>query len=97
MNIKEKKQLEEYVKRGAEFLDEMVPGWYRKINLRKLDISDQERCICGQLEYKFHARDVPYDLPATLGFRHKWGGEAEYDLMTEMWRVHIKMRRGEKS
>lgn len=37
------------VANGAQLLDEKIPGWYRRIDLRTLDLSNPQRCICGQL------------------------------------------------
>ena len=36
-------------KRGARWLDENVPGWEKRINLRTLRLADGESCICGQV------------------------------------------------
>lgn len=36
-------------KRGARWLDENVPGWWKRINVRTLRLSDGESCICGQV------------------------------------------------
>lgn len=41
---------EDRVKAGIKFLDENYNGnWREKINLDKLDISDHENCVLGQL------------------------------------------------
>lgn len=34
---------------GAALLDRLVPGWWRAIRLRELDINDGCKCITGQL------------------------------------------------
>lgn len=36
------------VAKGAAWLDKEVPGWERKIDLSKLNLSDCTDCICGQ-------------------------------------------------
>lgn len=43
---------------AASWLDEMVPGWYHKIDLEKFLLIDPTRCICGQIwdEHKFERR-----------------------------------------
>src|SRR5262245_51450155 len=35
-------------RKGARFLDKRVPGWFRKIRTRELDLSDPNVCILGQ-------------------------------------------------
>lgn len=37
------------VARGAKWLEEHVPGWYRHIHLPKFDISNGHQCVWGQL------------------------------------------------
>jgi len=39
---------------GATFLDRTMPGWWRCIDVGKLDLSDSCRCVLGQL----HAPDT---------------------------------------
>lgn len=37
------------VTRGAAWLDEIEPGWERKLDLSTLDINDPNQCVCGQV------------------------------------------------
>lgn len=39
----------ERVARGAALLDEKLPGWVERIDLDKLNLFDDERCVIGQL------------------------------------------------
>ncbi len=39
----------ERVAAGAQLLDEKIPGWYKRINLDTLNLSNPTNCICGQL------------------------------------------------
>lgn len=39
----------ERVARGVALLDEKVPGWHDRIDLSRLDMWDEARCILGQL------------------------------------------------
>lgn len=41
------------VRRGAELLDRVQPGWYNEIDTEILDISDCVRCVLGQLFHHF--------------------------------------------
>ena len=40
---------EKVVAKGAALLDDKVPGWWKVINLQKLDINDCHTCMLGQL------------------------------------------------
>lgn len=37
------------VENGARWLDENFPGWEDRINIDTLDLSNGQRCICGQV------------------------------------------------
>jgi hypothetical protein len=37
------------VDRGAEYLDRVMPGWATRIDVGRLDLSDGQTCILGQL------------------------------------------------
>lgn len=41
------------VKAGAEFLDEEVPGWYKRVDTDLLDLSSPVACILGQTFQQF--------------------------------------------
>lgn len=41
------------VERGAEFMDDKVPGWWLRINQSALNIQDSCGCILGQLFGRF--------------------------------------------
>ena len=45
----------ERVAKGAAFLDEREPGWDERIDLDRLDIDSNCRCILGQLHDKSYA------------------------------------------
>lgn len=40
--------LQERVNRGAELLDTLTPNWYKKINLKSLDLGSPDACVLGQ-------------------------------------------------
>lgn len=42
-------QAQVLVTRGAKLLDERVPGWWRRIRLETLKMSDCSLCVLGQL------------------------------------------------
>lgn len=37
------------IQRSAAKLDKEIPGWYKRIDVDKLNLGSDERCICGQL------------------------------------------------
>lgn len=51
------------VRRGARWLDENFPGWTRRVDPNTLNLSDGEKCICGQV---FESQAT--DDGATTGF-----------------------------
>lgn len=42
------------VDHGVAFMDTVLPGWWRKINLKTLDIFYPGRCVLGQCYGDFH-------------------------------------------
>lgn len=43
----------ERVRRGAEYLDEVDPGWHRRVNAETLELEDGKHCVLGQLHGEF--------------------------------------------
>jgi len=43
----------ERVRRGAQYLDEHDPDWYRSVNPESLELSDGSHCVLGQLHGDF--------------------------------------------
>ena len=41
------------VQRGAEYLDEIDPGWHRRVNADTLELEDGQHCVLGQLHGEF--------------------------------------------
>lgn len=54
------------VNRGAAWLDEIDPGWYREIDTSTLDLADEYSCVLGQ-SWNHYAR--ANDLRETAGTR----------------------------
>lgn len=94
--------------KGAAFLDEKVPGWFRRVKIRPLDLGDECRCVLGQLwegdssgvnPYMDQAKKLGISVNSTrgavaLGFdRSVKGGSVEYAALTEAWRDLIRVRR----
>lgn len=64
----------ERAKKGAEFLDEELPGWWNHINLSTLELDSFKNCILAQLYGSyFDGRDILFGyasnlLPSMYGF-----------------------------
>lgn len=43
------KQEKSAVAKGAKLLDKILPGWYKQVDLSKLDMGDASLCMMGQL------------------------------------------------
>ena len=95
-----------WVADGVALLDEVWPGWEREIDLNRLDVSDADLCILGQLYGSFtaglevletKAADCigNFSMPsARFGF-NAWSDELpEYDRLTDVWHAVITHRRG---
>lgn len=98
--------IEERVANGVKLLDEKRPGWYKKIDLAKLNINDCVHCIVGQLignywpenlglmyyyaEYSHGVERLTEDIGRELAY-----GELEADarLLTEEWKRVIELKR----
>ncbi len=45
--------MQERVQRGAAYLDEVDPGWHRRVNADTLELEDGHHCVLGQLHGEF--------------------------------------------
>lgn len=45
--------VQERVQRGAAYLDEVDPGWHRRVNADTLELEDGRHCVLGQLHGEF--------------------------------------------
>lgn len=89
-----------YIKRGAETLDKLIPGWFRKVKITELDLSCSCGCVIGQLDnagyYSKLEEKGLLEMPARYGFDiepYVDDGEREYDKLTEAWKGEIRARR----
>lgn len=46
-------KVHERVRRGAEYLDDMDPGWHRRVDAETLELEDGRHCVLGQLHGEF--------------------------------------------
>lgn len=81
------------VRRGADWLDAVYPGWDKKIDLTTLNLFSCSRCVCGQL--------FGWEGPGPAGlYDEEYGFDVsgdidkdEYAKLTEEWRDLIAARR----
>jgi hypothetical protein len=95
----------ERVARGAALLDEREPGWWKRIDLGKLDLASTCRCVLGQLwddapelwfdtgPYKRALDELGlyHGKDEDLGFDREDG--EHYPPLTAAWRELIEDRR----
>lgn len=88
------------VVRGAEFLDENLPGWEKKIDLETLDLSSTCGCVLGQ-QLRTGQADRRYDrMRKRLGLNDRQAdllgfnlyGTQRYSNLTAAWRRLIAAR-----
>lgn len=73
------------VKKGAQLLDKVLPGWHNEVALDKLDMSEGSMCMMGQLfgtgvESKLAETMYPQELDEA---REAYAGQDYYDRDVE--------------
>jgi hypothetical protein len=90
--------LAERVAAGASWLDQNQSGWEERIDPVRLDLSDAEDCILGQLYGGFYYAPVELDATYRYGFdidtRSAAHGRSidRFDQLTEAWRQLLAER-----
>lgn len=84
----------EEVTRGAAWLDENIPNWYRLINLDTFDISESQFCIVGQLNICTEmVEEYQRGFPPQLGFDTLEDEDGpSYRELQEAWVNEIEAR-----
>ena len=88
MDITEFEKSCKHVTDGASWLDEVSPGWERKIDVSILDISDCTACVCGQVLDGGWFNDLVMKKPAQWLWDHGFLWPEEGD----QWVALIKDR-----
>lgn len=82
---------------GAALLDRLVPGWWRRIRLRKLDIADGCNCVTGQLfgdfEKGLNRLDLSHDEARAYGLERATTDLYGYYGLTNAWKNEVRARR----
>jgi hypothetical protein len=87
---------------GASWLDSIRPGWFRRIDLRTLDISSDDCCIVGQLFGSFNrcvlsvdAGNFGFPFPldtAPFGMEPIHKSDKNFRKLTEAWKREVQAR-----
>lgn len=93
---------EERVARGATLLDERVPDWATRVDVKSLDVWNLENCVLGQLfgHYRSDAAHATLgifggDEYASHGFQltdDEYVSRDDYGALTELWCAAIAER-----
>lgn len=99
--------MEQRVNRGAALLDEKRPGWWKSVDLARLDLNHCERCVLGQLFGDYKEGRSALCLLSGLSNSVKWSfdcgftlvgpdvdcGDEEMEKLTQAWTKLIQQRR----
>lgn len=90
------------IEQGMALLDEKVPGWEYRLDLRTLDVNSCTQCVVGQL-FGIHNSDLLYlgyqalgvESPRQYGFSLDWdlSYRATYGGLNRAWKRKIRERR----
>ena len=93
---------EKQVADGARYLDLNAPGWFRSIDLNRLNMSNPCCCVVGQLFHSFAAGLEQLDVDpgvaedVALGFDRTDSLGLDYsrdlDALTPIWKREIEAR-----
>lgn len=83
---------ERRVRRGAKFLDEVRPGWFRDVDPLELNLLNGRQCVLGQLEGHYDYGMVDYNIRwgTPLGF-FVWT-KRQNAKYTKLWWFEIAAR-----
>src|SRR5437773_866290 len=86
------------VYRGAQLLDERLPGWEAHVDPKTLDMARCDRCVLGQLAGGYEgAYDDELQALGIGGSGAKYGfavwGNGSWDRLTAWWRELLRERK----
>lgn len=92
---------DQFIERGMALLDEKVPGWEHRVDLKTLDLNDCTECVVGQLFQTYINRLTTLGREADH-FPHRFGFSLDWDNwrttwggLTTAWKRAIRTRRAE--
>jgi hypothetical protein len=83
---------------GAEYLDQLEPGWYNRVDVERLDISVATECVIGQLYGSYNnwrnSKDCgSANFTVKHGFFVRTPKKKNWEKQTEAWKQEILARR----
>lgn len=94
------------VQRGAELLDERMPGWADKVDVDEFDLRDGDRCVLGQIGLCVWSETYPHTAQRLLPDGYAFGKDAhshgfmgnveiagDWGALEQDWRLAILSRR----
>jgi len=87
------------VARGAGLLDQLFPGWLDRVDLDRLDLSDPDGCLLGQMYGSYglalSVLRISEVTAADYGFQAstRWHPRRQFAVLTAAWRDLITSRR----
>lgn len=91
-------------RRGAKWLDTQLPAWWQAVNINRLDIFDDCRCVLGQLYGSCDRAPLDFEEYADLGFNLDVGDldwttrwSRYYELLRQAWVAEIEDRLASES
>jgi len=89
-----KKNLDECVKRGIEFLDQNYPNWRERIDWHEFRFRSSEKCIAGQLKF-YNSMDslalINLGFDISIPFFNEFFGGGIFDPYTYLHDAWIMM------
>lgn len=71
------------VKKGAALLDSILPGWYKKVRLNRLQMHSGSQCMLGQLfGHDVEAQLAEQMYPEEMKCAREYGGRYGYSTAT---------------
>ena len=90
-------EIENRIKRGAEYLDKNFPGWFNKVDIDRLNLGNCSDCVIGQLTGSYYGWSHKFrDNPVSFGFifaPSDFFNNLSYTDLTDAWREYILDRR----
>lgn len=90
------KQLQDNVKCGALYLDNLMPGWQNKINLTDLRMQHSDCCIVGQLELDldYCSEVLGFYPPETYDYIVDYSArQKNWNYLQKLWIEEIEQRK----
>lgn len=84
------------VARGAEYLDEVRPDWWRSVNLERLDLVSGDDCILGQIwdDYGYAVELLRLTERDVTDYGFGLVTAASWPRLTALWRAEVATRAG---